>query len=607
MNNDISSIEKMKLSEHPTWHKLLFYESSGTLSQQTKSAVLTDDFFLSKNGRFDPKSELLATLNAFMQPEGEVADAHAQCVFRGRFLWLKQKLAWTEKDLTFQKCTEYEAWSSNGSITSISVVLASGYLGNPASYYGHLLIKMNLQGTELKTKLEDVSINYGAIVPDNEGPIAYIAKGLFGGYDAGFSNIQFYFHNHNYGENENRDLWEYELDLSYDETQLIVAHTWEVMKHTYTYYFLDKNCAYRLADLLEIIEGINLLPDNPLWVMPQSLIQKLNAFSRKGKPLVKSTVYLPSRQSRLYHGYSNLDEQGRDSVKKIAYDINTLEESDFLDAGVTSKQEIVDVLLDYYQYARNPDLLEKDINNSHYRKVLATRYQLPPGKPTTIFSPENMPHMGRNPSMFNIGVLHNDALGYGYSLRIRPTYYDTLDYDYGHVKNAQLSMADLKLTLFDNRVYLRSFDIVNIDSVNNYATGLPGDTGNSWKLKFGLVRQNLSCEKCIIFRAQGDMGKTVSFSNGIVSGAYIGGAIHNNKNSEGNIFLRASAFLNIAYGDKNRLRVEMEQRTYLDSPVDNHFNGSVRWRYKLSKNSDIRLGYERNRVNELSTSMSFYW
>ena len=210
----------------------------------------------------DSRKELDETIRAFASPPKNNPNEHAQCRFRARYLWLDSKLDFDSYQIQDQQCPDFEQWSLNGTTTSISVIFATGYLGNPASYYGHTLLKLNSSEKNDRTSLEDVSVNYGAIVPPGEGPLPYILKGVFGGYSGGFSDIQYYFHNHNYGENELRDMWEYELNLSQQEVDLLVAHTWEVLGKEYTYYFLRQNCAYQMAKVLEIIEGVSVTPEN---------------------------------------------------------------------------------------------------------------------------------------------------------------------------------------------------------------------------------------------------------------------------------------------------------------------------------------------------------
>ena len=193
-----------RLHEHSTWQKLLAYEQQWS-GKNVRSAIHSDSFFNAPTGYKDPEAELLATLKAIARLEESNPNLHAQCRFPARYLWLKDQLDFSEKDIPSVNCPEFNEWSMKGKVDSLSIVFATGFLGNPASYYGHTLLKLNNKSSN-NNRLLDVSVNYGAIVPDGEDPITYIVKGLLGGYDAGFSHTEYYFHNHSYGEIELRDL-----------------------------------------------------------------------------------------------------------------------------------------------------------------------------------------------------------------------------------------------------------------------------------------------------------------------------------------------------------------------------------------------------------------
>ena len=594
----------LDLSNHPIWHKLLFYEKN---TSGIKSAVTSDNFFLSNKGRTDPYAELEATINAFSMPVVGNANNHAQCLFRGRFLWLKKQLKLSKRNINYITCPEYENWASVHTTKSISIIFVTGYLGNPASYYGHILLKMNSH-SKTKNKLDDVSVNFGAVVPKDENPFVYIFKGLFGGYKSRFSHTQFFYHNHNYGENEFRDIWEYELNLADEEVQLLLAHIWEVSKSEYIYYFLDKNCAYRMAEILELIEGVDTLLPNPLWAVPQTLIQNISKNKRpNGEPLIKNIKFHPSRQSKFYSHYSILNNEQKNTVSEIISNIDYLNDPYFTSIDIKSKHKVLDTLINYYQYIRNNDLREKDINNINYRKVLSKRYQLPSGKTPVKHLLYNSPHKGRKPSMINIGLIHNENMGYGEQIIIRPAYYDELDNDFGHVSNARLSMAEIKIASFNNTSYLRSFSIVDIESVNSRVTGYPGDSGDSWKLQLGITQQDLSCNDCQIFRIQGDVGKTTKISNKGVIGGYIGGGLNDNKNGMGKLFVKATLFSTFEINNKLRSSINIEKSKFIDGKTDDKTTLSLQARYRISSNFDMRLGFEKNKSREVMLSTSIFW
>ena len=602
----VNQSRQLNLSQSDTWHKLLFYEENAFSLYGVKSAVHSEHFFLSDSGRFSPQSELEATVKAFFLPAPENTNEHAQCKFRGRFEWLSRKLDFASVGFEKVNCSDFDEWSLNGQTESISIVFATGYLGNPASYYGHTLLKLNARGRNRATELEDVTVNYGAIVPEGEGPIPYIFKGLFGGYDAGFSHIQYYFHNHNYGENELRDLWEYELDFQQDELALILGHAWEVLSHKYTYYFTRKNCAYRMAEILQVVDGVELIPEKRYWTVPQKIVQNAVASQHHGKPLVKDVIYHPSRQSRLYKRFSLLSSSEKKLVKKIVFDVELLDDSQFNALGMEKKQKILDVLLDYFQYIGDAGKLDKDLANLQYRKVLAKRYRLPPGNASIDFSTEKSPHKGRNPSMVSLNAVDNSALGAGAVITFRPVYYDALDADYGHVENASLSMGKAKVQLFDGAVRLRELQFFSVESVKNFATGLPEDGGEAWRLSLGLDSQTIACDGCLVAYFRGDMGRTWVVNDKALVGAYLGGSVQQNKNDFGALFARSSLFANFDLGESMKLRVHTEYRQYLGGNENGGWVTELQGRWKLSTNTDLRFSYQRNQANEIGMAFSWY-
>ena len=75
--------------------------------------------------------------------------------------YLKKKLNILDTDLPKLKCQNFNDWTFSNSVQSISMIYASGFLGNPATFYGHTLLKLNSRRTTNQTKLMDQSINYG--------------------------------------------------------------------------------------------------------------------------------------------------------------------------------------------------------------------------------------------------------------------------------------------------------------------------------------------------------------------------------------------------------------------------------------------------------------
>ena len=304
------AISNNELATHLTWLKLGHYDSTG------KSYVISDDFFLSKQGKYSSQSELEATIRAFN------SDAAMQCRFPARYQWLvSQGLSFRKKDA---RCEELSNWRDSHPIHSVSLIFASGYMSNPASLYGHMLLKLN-RSDDYRNKLLDYSINFGAIVPDGENGLVYIAKGLFGGYEAGFSDQLYYRHQHNYGEVELRDLWEYTLNLSKEKVTLLSNHIWELMGMKYRYYFADENCAYHIARLVELVTAEGLTQDLSPWVIPSTVFTRLEEINQERKDIVTNISFTPSRESNFHQYQKQLSENQNLIAKEIYYNPDLLD------------------------------------------------------------------------------------------------------------------------------------------------------------------------------------------------------------------------------------------------------------------------------------------
>lgn len=607
---DFDHQQILQLSRQITWHKLIHYEKNTSAKNGYLSAIHSTEFFLSPEGRVDSYKELLATIKALIQPVDGDPNEHAQCLFRGRYVWLKTQIEYLQRSASDVDCPDYNDWSLNQTTQSISIVFATGYLGNPASYYGHTLLKLNSDKTDKSTKLEDISVNFGAIIPDGEGPVTYILKGLFGGYDAGFSHIQYYFHNHNYGENELRDMWEYELDLNNDQLQLVMGHAWELLGKKYTYYFLDQNCVYRMAEVVEIVEGINIIPDNNYLTIPQSLLQNMASAKIDGKPLVKRITYHPSRQSRLYTRFNSLSAPEKKAIFSEINNSLLFDSIEFVNLPLESKQSVLDTLIDYYQFIREPEELEKDENNQAYRKVLSKRFSLPPGGKTPDFTSQNPPHKGRNTSMILAGATHNDSHGNGLRLRLRPAYYDALDANYGHVKNSLLTMVDVEISyLYNSRqTRINNFDLIRIESINGTNTGLPGDRSFAWGLSFGWNEVALDCpNQCLAANLKGKIGYSFPSYNHVIAGVFAEGALQEAKRDQGTVYLSASIFTDLDLQVNTKARLMIERRNYLFGKAEAVNRYRLESHYQHSSDLGLRGSLTKAEALEFVISIAKYF
>lgn len=595
------------LAFDPAWLKLVHYEADRSSATGWRSAIHSEAFFLAhREGMTDPRAELAATITAMGEPAGTNLDEHAQCRFPARRSWLATRQG-ESASFRPQPCPKFDGWTRAETVESISIVFATGYLGNPASYYGHTLLKFNFARDGGKTRLQDSSINYGAIQTENDDPATYIVKGVFGGYEGAFSDIQYYYHNHNYGENELRDLWEYRLELPREAVSLIVAHAWEVLGQRYDYFFFRKNCAFRMAEIVQVVEGLDVVPQGLPWTIPQALLQRLAVISHNGRPLVAEIIRHPSRQARFYEDYLNLSPDETKVLQNVVTGNEDLDGQRFEDLSLSSKYSVLDGLIDYYQFVADPKERATGKVDPLYAKALATRYRLPPGARKIHTEDPASPDGGRPPSWFQVGWLHGSDFGNAMSLRVRPAYYDALDTGAGHVASSSLAMGDLQLRLDRDRLRVQRLDMVAIESVNPAISGLPGDRGNAWKLRFGAEPLRAGCNDCLVARVQGDMGIGRRVSDGVFAAVYGGGAIQESRGSQGPGFIRASADAILRPDPGISLRLGYEHRVPVLAQHSPYGQGHAEIRFSLGARNDLRIEHKWGGAAQTAIGVGVYW
>lgn len=591
----ISAVTPETLAQSPTWIKLVHYEESPDSPTGWRSAVHTPAFFLDgAHGRTDPQSELQATLQAIATPPKQASDdEHAQCRFPARTAWLKLQLG-ADLALPAVSCPKWQAWAGNGQIGSVSLVLASGFLGNPASYYGHTLLKFNVIPAKRQTALQDPSVSYGVIEDGQDNPLVYITKGILGGYDGGFSEIAYYFHHNQYGEIELRDLWEYELNLTPEETAFVAAHAWEVLDRRYQYFFFRRNCAFRMAEIIQIIDGISITPANRPWTIPQATIQTAAKQTRPdGQPLLRSVRYVPSRQSRFFASYKALSGDETKVFFDLVDDPSALGTPAYQALTPQAQRAVVDATLDYHQFIADPTQRSSGKLHPVYVAALAERYRLPAAPKSSEPTPPGQPHTGRAPGWLQLGTLHDNNQGASAFLRVRAAYYDPLDSEQGHVANSGLTMGDIQLRAQRQRLQVDQLDLLVINSANPGVTGLPGDRGQVWQLKAGAEPAKPGCaEDCLTARLQGDIGMGRRLVRGLFASARVGGALQSPRMEQGAGYAKAGVGMIWRPQHEWGVHMELENRWPWNPDQPHYLVRRVEARWAFSTDYDLRIRHE---------------
>ena len=226
-----------QLANTPYWIALGHYETAKLGGW--RSYVDDEAFFLAEDGAHHPDQELQATVEALYAP-ANLGDKHAQCVFPARTRWLREQL--DLQDLPQPNCQEFTTWYQSIDPHSAALIFPAAYLNSPSSMFGHTLLRIDQSNTRSDdTTLLSYAINFGAYIEGSDNSILYAWKGLMGGYPGLFALMPYQEKLSEYRSLENRDLWEYQLDLTPEETGRMVEHVWELKQIQFDYFFFDEN------------------------------------------------------------------------------------------------------------------------------------------------------------------------------------------------------------------------------------------------------------------------------------------------------------------------------------------------------------------------------
>ncbi|MEM7611055.1 MAG: DUF4105 domain-containing protein [Pseudomonadota bacterium] len=458
-----------------------------------------------------------------------IDDNSVRCRFPARTTWLAQQLSKPEwKD--FSNCDRLNVWANFSELESVSLIMISGYFGNPASTFGHSLMRIN-NGGQRDSALLDLGINFGARVPPQEPTLRYIIRGLAGGYQAGFSDRTFFEHDQTYSRVEFRDRWEYTLALTADEAHFLTMHIWELAARQFTYYFLEQNCSYRLAELLELVFDRELLSGVTTWYAPVSLFHDLrDAEATLGRPLFTDVTYVPSVEQVLRYRLAGLTVSEQESLFAIADP--TLEWTVVVDQlndhnSTKTRQLMYAAALDYFNY-----VLAGSEEDEHHeirtrrQQVLQARLGLPVtsnAQPTPP-PPRRPPSSRTGPSAIEAGLGHTENSDNYLALGIAAFRHRSIGDN--SLQGSSLVVADVGFGIAEQEgVFLNYLDIVRAQKRNAPYFRLPNESKASWSVAAGVERRSGICLDCLESYASGWYGRAFRAGRSVTISAGLAGRL----------------------------------------------------------------------------------
>jgi Domain of unknown function (DUF4105) len=493
----VARARQLRLAERKEWQRLVRYHK--TLFGGWESQIDGPPFFLAKDGKVDPEAELEATLVAFTAP-ASAPDTHALCRFPARFIWLAKELSMTPADVPTVACPGYADFVAKLAPRSLTLIFSSYYLNNPASAFGHTFLRVNKgmrSGESESHELLDYGVDFSAVV-DTGNAVLYAFKGMFGLFPGTFHKMPFYYKVREYNDFESRDLWEYDLDLSQAQVQLVVAHLWELGQTYIAYYYLSENCSYHILGALEVASPELELTSRLGWpVLPSDTVKVL----LKNRGLVKSINYRPSNRSQFRQRLESLQPDEVEAVERLLEDPRAKLSAAF---SVDKQVRVLDAAVDLVgiRYARDLPKTrgEMDQRGIEIEQALLERraeYEQTSEESHFPMPLDKMPHVGHDSSRLGLGSGYERERGYFHSLSFRLALHDLNDPARGYPDGAEILFLPVTLRYFIEaaRVSFEDFSLVRVVSLTPLSRF---DHSLSWMVDAGAKRGfDAGCSGCV--------------------------------------------------------------------------------------------------------------
>lgn len=599
--------KQLELHEQRVWHLLLKYQPrliGGVISEADGM-----DFFNAPDGKTNPESELAATLASFFLPASELAEnkEHPQCHFPARFQWLNQQLQFDNHRLEIQICERLERWVDELDPVGVTLVFATYYLNNPASMFGHTLVRIDSRNRKDDRKLTNYGANYAA-VPDTDNPILYAWRGLTGSFEGRFAIFPYYTKVQEYNNLESRDLWEYELNFTAAQLNTMLLHLWELGGTYFDYYYFQENCSYHVLSLFEIARPELRLKDQFLFsVIPADTVKIVMAQDN----LVNKVVYRPSIVSLMNQKRHLMTREQKQIFQAIVEEKISLEADEFNRLPVKTQALLLDAYMDYLQYQSMQQRSDHEVKIPYPVLLARSRLQYDEETQEASHHFSSPPHLGHGADRFRIATGHNDRETF-MEIAYRPAYHDLMARDEGYDKDSEIIFMDFKLRYFfeTERMRLDQARLLSITALNSYD---PLFFKPSWRFDFSIdTLRDQDCNYCNT--VSGSYGRGIAYRPAFFSPLLLFSFLDLKADFSGHLKrdyrLGGNAEIGMYYNINQHLRIKLagNYRVFALGEQKRFFTTHAITRYALTQNLDLRLEFNRyDHNNEGIFAVNYYF
>lgn len=613
------------------WRRILLY--TPTWLGGERSIVDDNAFFMEPSGKWNPEKEwnvfyrsLEALENAGrdLSLKESLSPKDIRCRFPNRWTFAQERRKEAGLEVwPSPNCTHLNYFLSRSVAQKVALSFASLYPGGPSSMFGHTflrLFKNDVSSSQGGMGFHDVSFNYAA-VPDSNGPIDYMLKGLFGGFGGALLTFPLYYKIQEYSQAEQRDIWEYRLNFSPEEIQWIVRGVWEIAPHKIDYYYFDDNCAFVMLQLMEMGRpSLDFVYQFPFWVVPSDTVRAVYDTPN----LVENVAYYPSTTKKSSLRLANLDPletqffeilvDKRDSFGPSEVCVNAKQTHSKCFDSLTDaqKRKILDALLDHLdsQFKVSGTLAPKAIASIR-TDLLSQRAAI--GGTTEKVSPQipwnESPHRAHKSHQLGVGVglwKTSKVIQSPVTLiKWRPALTSPVAASRGLSRNMSIGFMDTEIHARNQSVDLHKFTLFEVNSMEPWQEF---DQSTSWRLHLGFERTSTPRVDSEQISLGGAMGFTVgssawqAFSR---AGTAVGTMRIQNQKKEWNPYLGPQLALGtLAQGKK--WRVVLQGSLARNFTTQDTFN-ALKWEQKISYFPlvDWEIWGEANQHESLQWQMFF--
>ncbi|MDH5711028.1 MAG: DUF4105 domain-containing protein [Gammaproteobacteria bacterium] len=602
--NYITSLQQgaieQELWREQEWINFLHYDVLDKNNDEYLSQVDDDRFFNAPDGKTNSKAELLDTLSAFFQTEIN-DDTHAQCRFVARLEWLSKKLEIDKNRLPIKNCAAYKEWREQVNADHVTMVFPAYHLNSPSSMFGHTLLRMDKKFGENKSEWLSYAVNFGAETNTDDNSLFYAFKGLAGGYPGVFIVTPYFKKIQEYNRIENRDIWEYPLNLTAEETHRMLEHLWELKEMNFDYFFFDENCSYRLLELLEVARpGIELTDDFSLTAIP---VDTVRAIERAH--LIKSVEYRPSQATELQHLIDDMSDEEQEITLDLAEDITISESDRFKNLPPEKQYLITDAAYKYIRYQQTGQ--ERDPAQAKHSYELLKQINIYPKTEPREYSVPTAPEVSHESRRFSVSAGERLKLAYA-ELSYKFSFHDLEDNEHGFLRGAQINLGNIQVRSNRKGTKIHQFDLVDIFSITprtDFFKPL------SWRVYTGLERQPTGLEDQLVAHVTGGAG--VSYELWQDSQVYALAILRLEHNNDMNNSIEPGAGLLtglLHHFGTSTAHIELSGEQFKDDIY--RVRSSYKHNFVISTNHSLKLTARREwhssiRFSEIALSYQYYF